>query len=384
MVHSLRTCLVSTQSELAKKIRNRITVSTFAPLVPQCVSLDDFVAFNDEIAALARAGVPLERGLAALGSDLPGSLGRLVTEVGQRLERGETFEQVIERSPELFPPAYRAVALAGAKTGRLPAALESISQIARRTAQARRSIGLAMIYPLFLVVLAYSLLDFWIVKLAPVMGRAMRELSPRTGPVWDTIDFAAATIWAWGPVAPLALVTWLGWHWWRTRQVARGVDAYPLLALGPLWRLWKMRLSGRLAAMTDMLALLTEYGVPLPQAVVLAAQASGDKRLIGAAHDLAERLTAGAIEISPREYPPLLTWTLTGGIALGELPSILRRLAGIYRDEAQRHSQWLSIYVPLLMSVVIGGVTVAVMAAVYFGPFILILYQLSEATYYAK
>ena len=40
-----------------------------------CVSLDDLIALNDEIIALIRAGVPLERGLAGLADDLPGRLG---------------------------------------------------------------------------------------------------------------------------------------------------------------------------------------------------------------------------------------------------------------------------------------------------------------------
>ena len=38
---------------------------------PQQVTLDQLIALNDEIAALARAGVPLDQGLLHLGRDLP-------------------------------------------------------------------------------------------------------------------------------------------------------------------------------------------------------------------------------------------------------------------------------------------------------------------------
>ncbi|GEM_PF-3676816 len=39
------------------------------------ISLDQFVALNDELAALVRARVPLERTLSEVGRDVPGTLG---------------------------------------------------------------------------------------------------------------------------------------------------------------------------------------------------------------------------------------------------------------------------------------------------------------------
>ena len=75
------------------------------------ITLDQLAALNDEMAALARAGVPLDRGLLHVGGDLPGRLGRITRDIGQRLEQGETIEQVL--SDESLPTAYRAVVAAG-------------------------------------------------------------------------------------------------------------------------------------------------------------------------------------------------------------------------------------------------------------------------------
>jgi general secretion pathway protein F len=358
----------------------QIRVALFEPLVPQCVSLDDFLALNDEIAALARAGVPLGRGLLDLGGDLPGRLGRLTTDVGRRLEQGETLEQVVSFSPELFPPGYLAVIQAGLKVGRLPAALEGISNAARRTAQMQRSIGLGMLYPLFLLGISYVLLVFWIHKLAPVMGDAMSSLNPATASFWNAIAAAGEQSWWWGPLVPLVLVAWMAWQWWRSQQVARGVDLHPLLSLGVVWRLWRMRQCARLAAMTDLLALLTEYGVPLPRAVELAGAASGDRRLKVTARDQSERLARGERVSTTAGFPPFLAWVVGSGNHAVHLPDVLRRLGDSYKGEAQRHSQWLTTFVPLILTAVIGGITVALMAAIYFGPFVLILYQLIDAT----
>ena len=59
------------------------------------MTLDDLIALNDEIAALVRAGVPLEAGLAELGGDLPGRLGQFATVLAQRTARGESLAQAI-------------------------------------------------------------------------------------------------------------------------------------------------------------------------------------------------------------------------------------------------------------------------------------------------
>lgn len=354
-------------------------VASLAALVPRSISLDDFVALNDEIAALARAGVPLGKGLLDLGSDLPGRLGRVTSDVGRRLEQGETLEQVVANSPDLFPPAYRAIVASGIKVGRLPAALEGISNTARRTAQLQRGIGLAMLYPLFLLGTAYVLLLFWIQKLAPPMGDAMSSLNPASAPFWEAIAAVSKQSWWWAPILPVVFLGWMFWQWWRSRQIARGVEVRPLFSIGMVWRLWRLRQCARLAAMTDMLALLTEYGVPLPAAVALAGESSGDQRLKQSAHDLSERLSRGERVSTASGFPPFLAWVIGSGSQALNLPGVLRRLGDSYRDEAQRHSQWLTMFVPLVMTAVIGGITVALMAAIYFGPFVMILYQLIDA-----
>ena len=73
------------------------------------MTLDDLIALNDEIAALVRAGVPLEAGLAELGGDLPGRLGRFAAGLAQRTARGESLAQAITGDAGQLPPAYRAV-----------------------------------------------------------------------------------------------------------------------------------------------------------------------------------------------------------------------------------------------------------------------------------
>src|SRR3954470_23074472 len=99
------------------------------------ISLDQLIALNDEIAALARAGIPLERGLLQAGTDLPGRLGAIARVLGARLGRGEGLTQALEAEREQIPPVYRAVVQAGLRAGRLPTALEGLASFLRGLAE---------------------------------------------------------------------------------------------------------------------------------------------------------------------------------------------------------------------------------------------------------
>ena len=109
------------------------------------VSLDQLIALNDEIAALVRAGIPLEKGLTQLGREAPGRLGLLASRLADRMNAGESLGEILEKDKTTFPPVWRSVVLAGIRSNHLAAALESLSRTGRRAMELRRSIALGLI-----------------------------------------------------------------------------------------------------------------------------------------------------------------------------------------------------------------------------------------------
>jgi type II secretory pathway component PulF len=110
----------------------------------------------------------------------------------------------------------------------------------------------------------------------------------------------------------------------------------------------------------------------LPEALILAGEASGDRRLERNARQMAERLERGERGATDHAgqmgFPPLLAWLLTGGASESQLASALEHLARAYRHEVQRLAQWLSVYLPLLLTAAIGGTVVLVYALAVLGP----------------
>ena len=101
------------------------------------ITIDQLLALNEEIAALVRAGVPLDRGLLDAGRDVRGQLGRIAGALGRRLGRGESLVAALGAERKAIPPLYRAVVEAGTRAGRLPVALEGMARYVRGYSEAR-------------------------------------------------------------------------------------------------------------------------------------------------------------------------------------------------------------------------------------------------------
>ena len=170
------------------------------------MTLDDLIALNEEIAALVRAGVPLETGLAELGDDLPGRLGKFAALLAQRTARGESLAQAITDDAGQLPPAYRAVVEAGVRAGRLPAALEAVAASARRLAETHRLVAMAAIYPVIVILVAWCGLLFFTVMLAPRFAAMFLRFRRAGTTVLRRAGRAGRYAWYWGPIVPVLMV----------------------------------------------------------------------------------------------------------------------------------------------------------------------------------
>ena len=293
------------------------------------VTLDQLIALNDEMTALVRAGVPLERGLIEAGRDLRGRLGEIATDLGGRLGR------MCRRLPEALAAIeghalqfdlYRAVVEAGLRSGRLAQALEGMATMARGYADARRAVGIALLYPLIVLGLTYALALTFIIKIAPkfvsafdTLGLAAREVAGRP----DRGSGDSAIYWA--PILPAMVLLLL--LVLRCACSGRSVvlDSGPLgPVLDRLPLIGSMSRNFRAANFAELLALLIEHHVPLDEAVRLAGDASGapDSGIDGPRTSLPVDPRRPGLEIAravgSQDLPPAACLDADGGPSPGE------------------------------------------------------------------
>jgi general secretion pathway protein F len=331
------------------------------------VALDDLIALTEEMSALVRAGVPLETGLAHVASDLAHRRGKIAAEIAQRMHAGESLIRILKSSPDSFPPAYTAVVEAGIRSGRLPAALEGLASTSRRAAELRRLTRAAIIYPLVIAFLAFGLFVASALWFQPQITQMYQSMHAPLSRINLALAEAGRYAYLWAPWIPLFALLIIGFWWYRSTRAA--TINLGLVRITPAGRLMHY---GRLATFSDMLALLIDSGAGLAQSVVLAADASGDQELRQVARQYAEDLENGALGKVPRDklhaLPPLLTWLLAGGGNQSALAHSLRSTAGAYRRRAVRLDEWFRLYLPIILTVAIGGTAVVLYAVSMLGP----------------
>ncbi len=332
------------------------------------------MALNDEMIALVRAGVPLELGLAELGEDRAGTLGRLASRLAARLSRGESLPEALDHEDMGLPRSYKVIVEAGLRAGRLPAALEGMSQVAFRLADLKRRIGLAMVYPLIVLMLAYGMLLFTCYYVAPRMRLIYNDMGFDSG-FYDFLnDIGHLGGSPWGLVFPAVIVALI--IWWR-----RGDGGISQLA-GLCPGVGKIITYSHHAQFADLLALLIEHDVPLQEAILLAAEATNDLAIQDAARAIAVATSLGGVHpgSSPGHagFPPFLYWLITRREEQTGLVSALRAASDMYRRKAVLIAEWIKVAFPVAAAVIIGGGATLIYTLTVFWPYTQLLKILSD------
>jgi type II secretory pathway component PulF len=326
---------------------------------PGPITIEQLLALNQEIVALVRAGVPLERGLLVAARDLHGRLGRITSALGSRLSRGESLTQAMEAEGRSVPALYRAVVEAGARSGRLPVALEGLARYVRGYSDARSAIGLALWYPLVVLALAYALFIGLVHEAVPRFIKAFDSLGLVASPPLRTLNWLGESVSYWWLVGPILLVV-LALAWIRSGSAARfHSPTWNWLRLFPWMR--SILVNYETANFSELLALLLAHQVSYPAALVLAAESTGNPRLTRGARRLAEAITRGEpaapalATIDRRAFLPMLRWVLATGQGQGSLVAALHNLAELYRRRAKYQADKLAVFLPMILMIAIGA-----------------------------
>lgn len=356
-------------------------MSTSLPLRAASVSLDQLIALNDEIRALVRVGVPLEQGLSLIGKESPGRSGRLFQWVADRLQQGQSLEQILAAHPESFPPVYRAVVQAGIKSGNLASALEAVAASARRLAQTRRMIVSGLIYPLIVLLVAWQFFVFYTVRLAPGFLATVDDFGLPGRSFFARLAEWGQTAQYWGPAVPAVVLILVGVWWLFSGRASLADPGVARTLLGWVPGMRRILRNYQVATLADLLSLLVRHGVPFPESLVMAAEATGGQRLTRASRLIAEAIRRGE-RVGPhtegmRQFPPLLVWMISGGEAQEALSGTLHQAAEVYYQRACYQAEAARVFVPVALTLAIGGVATVMYALLVLGSWFSVLNGLS-------
>src|SRR5204863_1690187 len=137
----------------------------------QAINTREFLVFNQELATLLKAGMPLVQSLDLLKRRVVSpTFRRVLDDVHEKVRSGTALSDAFGSHAELFPRVYTASLLAGERSGNLDAVLRRYVEYTKVIATVKRKTVSALVYPAILVSLALVLVSIIVLKVVPAFA----------------------------------------------------------------------------------------------------------------------------------------------------------------------------------------------------------------------
>jgi type IV pilus assembly protein PilC len=350
-------------------------VSFHLPL-RQKINMREFLVFNQELATLLRAGMPLVQSLDLLRRRVESPVFRQVLDdVHERVRSGTALSDAFGTHGDLFPRVYTASLLAGERSGNLDAVLRRYVEYTKIVATVKRKTISALVYPTVLTSLALVLVSIIVLKVVPAFADfysgfgAQLPLSTRV--IMAISDFVRGQFLLIGGAIVAGVVLFLGW----VRQSGQKARAHYLILRVPM--LGQVARKFATSQMSRTLATLLGGGLPLVNALDIAAHSIGNQYMAGQLQIVSARVREGesfAAALEARHaFPDVAVKMAEVGESTGALQDMLNTVADFYDEEiSTTMERFITLVEPVLL-VVMGIVIAGLLLALYMP-----LFQLSS------
>jgi type IV pilus assembly protein PilC len=332
------------------------------------VKANDFLLFNQQLAALSRAGIPMLQAISMLRKRAASARLRAVLgDVEDQIRGGSALSEAFASQGSIFPRIYTASILAGERSGALDEVLNRYVTYMRRNVALRRKIRGALAYPLFLLFASGAMVTFLTVYVVPRMSDLFsgfgNELPTITQIVVGISRWMSGNIIWFGPLVIAAMAMLFIWS--RTTQGRLKLDG--LLLKVPLAGSLVVQLS--VAQATRSLATLLAGGITLVESWEIAAESITNRELRRRSSAILPMILEGRSftdSLEAADWMPALGLDMIGiGERSGSLREMLDEVAVFYDAESEVRLEQLTTTLEPAILVVMGGVVVIILLAIY-------------------
>jgi len=339
------------------------------PLAPRRrVGRQEFLVFNQELATLLKAGMPLVQSLDILRQRVANPTFKAVLDdVYEKVKSGTALSDAFSAHTGLFPGVYPASLMAGERSGSLDAVLRRYVAYEKVIGSVRRRTISALIYPAILVALMVVLIGIIVIRVVPAFAGFYatfdRELPLSTRIVVAISNAFVAYLWlivlgVVGAVAAIAI--------WLRQPGERARADHMLLELPWVGATARKFATSQLAR---TLATLLGGGIPLVNALEIAGDAMTNRYLGNELREVTRRVREGesfAAALRARGMvPDVAVKMVEVGESTGALHDMLNSLADFYDEEIETEvGRFVTLIEPVIL-VIMGVVIAAVVLALY-------------------
>ncbi len=332
------------------------------------VKAGDFLLFNQQMAALIRAGIPILQAVAMLKKRAASArLRGMLADVEEKIRGGMALSAAFAAQGPIFPRIYTASILAGERSGALDEVLNRYNAYMRRGVEIKRKIRGALAYPLFLLIASFGMVVFLTTYVVPRMARLFEgfggNLPTITLLVVGLSNWMAANIWWFAPLVIVGAIAF--WLWARTPAGKLALDRFVLKL--PIAGQLVMQLS--VAQVTRSLSTLLAGGITLVESWEIAAEAITNRELRARSSAILPMIKEGQAfteSLESARWMPEMALDMVGvGERSGSLREMLDEVATFYDAESEVRLEQLTTILEPAILLVMGGVVITILLAIY-------------------
>lgn len=332
------------------------------------VKLKQLVVTIRQLATLIDAGLPLLRSINVLVAQLkPCKLRDVLREISSDIQGGTTFSEALAKHPKVFDRLFVNMVRAGEVGGMLEVVLNRLAEyMERRQALIRRVRG-AMVYPIFVIIIAIAIVSFLLIKVVPVFAEIFEEFGGKLP--WPTqflVDLSAFVQYQWWKILLFVSCTGITIKvMTKIHTVKRIMDRVIL----KVWLLGDLVTKVAVARFARTLGTLITSGVPILQALRITKDTIGNEVIQNAVQKVHDSIKEGDTIAAPLDeakvFPAMVVNMIDVGEETGSLDAMLIKVADIYDEEVKAAVEALLSMMEPAIIILLGGVIGFIVIALY-------------------
>lgn len=331
------------------------------------IKTSELAIVTRQFATLLGAGLTVEESLSSLIQQSEGhQVKSVLSGIRSQVVEGRSLADAISQYPRSFPEIYHASVAAGEQSGNLDEVLERLAQFIETRQGIQQRIGVALIYPLVLTVVAILIVVGLLIYVVPKVVKVFEDTGQQLPLLTETLITVSQFMLSHGIwlIAAFAVVFAVCFIALKNTTVRKAVHRVFLKTPG----LRRLSRGANTARMSRTLAIMTGSGVPLLSAMRASEGVVSNlvlrKNLSDAAKEVAEGVSINRALSRSGNFPPLLTQMVASGEQSGRLDEMLDKAASaLERELESRIAVLVGLFEPAMI-LVMGGVVLLIVLAI--------------------
>jgi type IV pilus assembly protein PilC len=340
--------------------------------IGRAVKAEEVMNFSRQTASFLRSGVPILDSLAVVGEENASKkMQEVLADIQLRLRSGSSFGDAVAQHPKVFPGYFIAVVRAAELTGQLDEALEQLSEYLEREVATKKEVKSALTYPIIVMCLAVVAVIIMSVYVLPKFKDLYKSLNAHlplpTRMLMGFVTFMSNWWWLVLAIIGVVLVVMVALFGGKQGKNRRDRTLLKLPVVGGLVHLMAVERFCR------VLATLVHTGVPLPDAVQVAADSTNNSVFMTKLSTAREAMMRGEGLARPIQrteiFPPAARQMIRVGETTGSLDKQLDNAAEFYSRELRynlkRATDMFEPAIILFVGAIVAFVAIAQISAMY-------------------